>query len=217
MKSYDLDDKTGLFGTFMTKNPTKLLRIGDDVEFKHFALFNLIKAFPVEVNENSIKIQAKEAVAAPNIKPGDHVVVNFTSGEMYVLSGEIESVDKLDPLEVTIKINKIEKMKDFRKGEKFAVSLSASIKIIGIAESVPAVAKNISFGGAKINCKEEIMQEDVVEITITIDKSTRYGFKGRVVRKNKVTDYFEYGLEITEITETNLKNLHHLINQFQFA
>jgi hypothetical protein len=36
-------------------------------------------------------------------------------------------------------------------------------------------------------------------------------FKGRVVRKNKLLSFFEYGFELYEITDGNRRNLIHFI------
>ena len=55
------------------------------------------------------------------------------------------------------------------------------------------------------------MLEDVIEVTAYIDKNNKLPFKGRVVRKNKLDNKFEYGVEYSEMTESSNKLLTRLI------
>jgi len=212
MTGYNLDEKTGLFGGFGIK-PNKLIKKDDVIEVKHYNMFNFIKANATDITENSLKIQSKEKVGDLQVFVGDPVAMNYTSsGELYVISATITGINMMDPLEATVKVHKIEKMKDLRKYERFFVSYPASVKILGVQENKFAAVKNISLGGIKVNCKEDIML-----MTITLDKVNKYSFKGRVVRKGKVDDFNEYGVEFIEMTETNSKILHHCISQFTFG
>jgi hypothetical protein len=204
VEKYNLDDKGGLF-KFIAKSPSKIVKQGDGIELKHFGMFNYIKSKVSEVTETSIRVQSSEKSGDTGISPGDHVVLYYSSGDIYVVTGSVGTVNKLDPIDLTVKVVKIEKLKDMVKEKKHCISLNSSFKIIGVPDSKPAVATNVSFGGIKANCREDIMLEDIVEVTIYVDKNNRIQFKGRIVRKNKVGDINEYGIEFSEMTESNNK------------
>ncbi|HEX3029032.1 MAG TPA: PilZ domain-containing protein [Clostridia bacterium] len=217
MTGYNLDEKTGLFSGFGIK-ANKLIKKDDTVDVKHYNMFNFLKAVATDITENSIRIQSKEKYGDLQVLVGDPIVINYTnSGEVYSISATLSQVFMMDPLEAIVKINKIEKMKDLRKFERFFVSYSASVKILGVSENKFAAVKNISLGGLKVNCKEDIMLEDVIEMTVTIDKVNKLSFTGRVVRKGKTDNYNEYGIEFIEMSENNSKILHHCISQLTFG
>lgn len=214
MKGYDLDEKKGgLLGLFSIKSPSKIIKTNDSIELKHFGSFDLIKATVLESGENSVKIRSKDTVQDASLSKGDHVVLYFTSNESYVLSGEIDSIDSADPLEAVITVRKIEKTRNAKKNQRVPVCMQTSLKVIGIQENIPAVAKDISFNGVRLNCKEDIMLEDFIDVTVLLDNTNKYVFKGRVVRKNPLADCTEYGIEVHEIGESSVRNLTRYINQ----
>ena len=210
MEKYNLDDKGGLF-KFIAKSPSKIVKQGDSIELKHFGIFNLIKAAASDITETSFRIQSTDKIADAKISTGDHVMLYYSTGDNYIITGEVGTVNKLDPIDLVIKVVKIEKLKDLVKEKKYCVSLNAGFKIVGVPESKQAAVKNVSFGGIKANCNEDIMMEDIIEVTIYIDKLNKMPFKGRIVRKNKIDNKYEYGVEYSEMTETSNKLLTRLI------
>lgn len=215
MEKYNLDEKGGLF-KFVEKKPSKVVKSGDAIEMKHFNFPAFCKFSVLNVGEMDMKIQCKEKIADPGISAGDHAVLHYRpSNETFVVTADIAAVDKADPIEVTVRVSKIEKLKDLIKDKKYCVSLPASVKIIGVPESKFAAVKNISFGGIKANCKEDIMLEDMIDVTVSVDKMNKMTFKGRVVRKNKLNDLFEYGIEYAEMTESSNKVLTRCMYDFE--
>lgn len=210
MEKYNLDDKGGLF-KFVAKSPSKIVKQGDNIELKHFGIFNLIKATASDITETSFRIQSTDKAGDAKISTGDHVMLYYSTGDNYVITGEIGTVNKLDPIDLVIKVSKIEKFKDLIKEKKYCVSLNSNFKIVGVPESKQAAVKNISFGGIKADCSEDIMLEDIIEVTIYVDKLNKMPFKGKIVRKNKVDNKYEYGVEYSEVTETSNKLLTRLI------
>ena len=219
MAGYNLDEKTGLFGGFgAIKSPTKILNKGDNIEFKHSTILESIKAIVLDVTETTIRIQIPNKTPELNISPNDYIVAFANlSGEKYVICGDAISIDRNDPLEVSVKTARIEKIKDSVKSQRFFVCYGAAIKIIGVQNIIPAVIKALSVSAVKLNCKEEIMMEDVVDVTAKTDKINKITFKARVVRKNKLNNCNEYGLEITEQPESSSKVLHQIISRFEFG
>ena len=214
MEKYNLDDKGGLF-KFIAKSPSKIVKQGDNIEFKHFGTFNLIKATASDITETSFRIQSTDKIVDAKISTGDHVMLYYSTGDHYIISGEVGTVNKLDPIDLVIKVIKIEKFKDLIKEKKYCVSLNANFKIVGVPESKQAAVKNISFGGIKADCNEDIMMEDIIEVTVYVDKLNKMPFKGRVVRKNKIDNKYEYGVEYSEVTESSNKLLTRLIHDIE--
>jgi hypothetical protein len=217
MKGYDLDEKAGLFGMFGGKTPTKALRREDFVEIRHYSTLSTNKSVISDLTDSTINIMSREGFPEANLAVGDPIVLVVHSSDQYLVSGDIQAIHNLSPLEATVKVTRLDKLKDLVKSEKFPVSLPASVKIIGVTEPIPVTCKQISFGGVKINCREDIMLEDMIELTVKLDKTNKMNFRGRIVRKNKLGNTTEYGVEISEMAETGLKNLHHFINDFQFG
>jgi hypothetical protein len=214
VEKYNLDDKGGLF-KFIAKSPSKIVKQGDSIELKHFGTFNLIKATASDITETSFRIQSTDKIVDAKISTGDHVMLYYSTGDHYIISGEVGTVSKLDPIDLVIKVIKIEKFKDLIKEKKYCVSLNANFKIVGVPEPKQAAVKNISFGGIKADCNEDIMMEDIIEVTIYVDKLNKMPFKGRIVRKNKIDNKYEYGIEYSEVTESGNKLLTRLIHDIE--
>jgi len=196
MARYNLDGGTGLFNALGNRNPAKVVKLGSGVDIKHFKMFEYINAEVLGKTDDSIKVEAKDVLKETLFFPGDHVVVNYSNTQdLFVMDGNINHVYDINPLIIDVKINKVEKLKDLRKHERFYVSLMANIRVCGTSKLVFAVVKNMSSGGIKINCNEQLTTEDVLEVEILLDRTNKLVFSGAVVRKNKVNDYYEYGIE----------------------
>jgi len=215
MEKYNLDDKGGLF-RFSVKSPSKVVKQGEDIELKHFSSNNFLKCKVLNVTESTIKVQVMEKVPAGSMSAGDHVVLHYgESGNIFVIPANISSINSAEPFEATLMTGKIEKMKDMIKERRHCVSFPSTVKIIGLKDAIPAVVKYISFGGIKMNCGEDILLEDVVDVTVSLDKINKLSFKGRVVRKNKLGSEIEYGIEYEDFTETNSKLLTRCLYEFE--
>lgn len=213
MSKYNLDQSSGLLSLFSNKNIAKIVKLDSSVDIKHFKMFEFINASVLERTENSIKIEVKEHIQETLFFPEDHLVINYSDNkELYVMSGTVTDVFNLYPLVLKVVINNVEKLKDLRKHERYYVSLTSNIKVAGFITPVFAVVKNISSGGIKVNCKDQLTYEDVLEVEVVLDRTNKLVFSGVIVRKNKVKDYYEYGIEIRGISESNLKCLYHYLN-----
>ncbi|NLD48524.1 MAG: PilZ domain-containing protein [Clostridiaceae bacterium] len=215
MSNYDLDERTGfsLLNLFGSKNNIKMIKFGDTVDVKHFKMFEYLNASVIDNEENALKLRVKEFLNETFIFPDDHVIINYADEkELYVLSGTVTYVYTVNPLTLKVEINRVEKLKNLRKHQRFYVSLMSNIKVEGFITPIFAVVKNISPGGIKVNCTENLIPEDVLEVEVILDRTNKLVFKGAVVRKNRLRDYFEYGIEIQGMSEVNVKCLHHYLN-----
>jgi hypothetical protein len=218
MKSYNLDEKSGLGGMFSNKPIDRFLNIDDLIEIKHFSMDTPIKSRVKSMNGKELHLVSDTTNTELTAFPKDPIALAAVfNTDGYIISAYINHIESLDPIEIIADVDRIIKKKQLRKAERFYVSYTASLKVLGILEEQFSVVKNISFSGVKINCKVDIQLEDIVTIKIKIDKERKFEFSGRIVRKNTVSDaIFEYGIEIAEITESNSKVLHRVIHALQY-
>jgi len=214
MAGYNLDEKGGLFGMGGIKSASKLLKKDDVAEIRHYSTFDLLNAKLIDVGESTIKVQIKDGIEPGNFKTGEHVVAGFAvSQDKYISNCIINSSNNQLPLELTLQVSKIEKLKDVKKSEKCYVCMNSDLKIIGVPDNKPAVVKQLSINSIKLDCKEDIMMEDIIDGNIKLDKLNKFSFKGKIARKNKINDSIEYGIEIIELVESSSKALHRFVNQ----
>ncbi len=217
MSKYNLDEKTGISSLFSGKNLNKMVKVGTSLEIKHFKMFEYINAYVADKSDNTLRLVTKEELQETFFFPRDPVVINYSNNkELYVISGEINNVHAISPLEMTITTNYIEKLKDLRKYERYYVSLMANITLPGFVNRVFAVVKNMSTGGIKVNCSEYLSTEENLMVEVVLDRTNKLTFTGGIVRRNKGNGYYEYGIEINGISESNLKCLHHYLNWLNF-
>jgi|LSQX01.3.fsa_nt_gb hypothetical protein len=215
MSNYDLDKGSGfsLLNLFGNKNLTRMIIEDSNVDIKHYKMFEYLNGRVMENENNTLKLRVKEFLNETFVFPDDHVIINYSDvKELYVLSGTVSYVFSVSPLTINVEINSIEKLKNLRKHQRFYVSLMANIKVQGFLTPVFAVVKNISPGGIKVNCSETLIPEDILEVEVILDRTNKLVFKGAVVRKSRIKDYYEYGIEIQGMTEANVKCLHHYLN-----
>lgn len=212
MSGYNLDENKGIFSLFGIKNLTKLIKQGAAMDVKHFKMYEYMNCTVLEKSENDIKLEMKDHTQETLFFPGDHVVLNYSNNnELYVIDGTIVYVFSINPPVIKVRMNKCEKLKNLRKHERYYVSLMANIRVSGSNKPFFAVVKNMSSGGIKINSDERLIPEDVLEVEVILDRTNKLVFSGAVVRKNKLGNYFEYGIEIKGISESNIKCLYHYL------
>jgi len=210
MSKYDLDKRMGIFNFLSTKTLSKIVRINSPADLKHFRMFEFINATIIDRTENEIILKVRDSIKDPLFFPDDHVVINYSNQkELYVMSGVISYVYSVSPLKISISVNGIEKFKDLRKHQRYYVSLTSTIKVSGFVTPIFAVVKNISSGGVKVYCKDILTYDDIIDVEVILDRTNKLNFNGKIVRKAKIKDYYEYGIEIIGLSESNLKCLYH--------
>lgn len=217
MHKYNLDEKQGLFSLLQNKNILKILSPGAPVTIKHFKMNEYLDASINDLTQTTLTIEILSQYNEPFMFPKDHVVVNYTSSkEVYVISGEVQKVISINPIKLIMEIKAIETLGNLRKGSRYYVSIPANIKVRGYVQSIFAVVKNISVGGIKVNCSEYIDKNRTLDVEIIFDKMNKMNFEGIIVRNVRIDDYYEYGIEISGITESNSRSLHHFINWMSY-
>jgi hypothetical protein len=213
---YNLDENSSLLEILGLKSPNKVISIGQRIAVKHYSMYEYAYAFVVDINKSYIRVKFRTSLPELDFFPEDPVVLNFVDDEkLFMASGEIVSIESIDPLTIEIKVNKVEKKDTLRKYERFYVSLSSSIVSKESEETIFGIIKNLSFSGFKVNCKKDLPNNSNVEITVNIDKYYNISCSARIVRKNKLSLYYEYGMEISDISKTNMLTFQHYINQLK--
>ncbi|NSW92233.1 MAG: PilZ domain-containing protein [Firmicutes bacterium] len=214
MEKYNLDEKGGLSKLFK-KKPSKVLLKDDTIEFKHFSSFNSVKMRILDVTDSTVKLEAIEKNPELNLSPDENVVMTyFSDKDYYVISGQVASIEKDDPLELTVNIHNVDKTKDLRKQNKRYVSFPGTISLVGASDESKSsvIIKVIGLRAIKVDCKDELQIGNKVNVFANVDKKNKLSFKGEIVRKNKIGNLFEYGIEVREITESNSKLMHRCVS-----
>ncbi|HAA43456.1 MAG TPA: PilZ domain-containing protein [Ruminiclostridium sp.] len=210
MSKYDLDKRMGILSFLNTKSLNKIIKTNSPADLKHFRMFEFVNATILDRTEDELILKVRDSIKEPLFFPDDHVVINYSNNkELYVMSGIINYIYTVSPLKFSVSVNGIEKFKDMRKHQRYYVSLTATINVSGFITPIFAVVKNISSGGVKIYCKDVLIYDDVIEVEVILDRTNKLNFNGKIVRKAKIKDYYEYGIEIIGISESNLKCLYH--------
>jgi hypothetical protein len=216
MANYDLDEKKGLFSRFNSLKPSKCFSIGDKILLKHYSEFNKYNTSILYYDDSIIRVQTDDEIDIVKVLEGDHVVLFLSKDKIeYSICGEIAAIDTYSPFKVDIKVDKIENMKDLRKYKHYFVSELGQIKVVGQSDKKNIIIKNISFGGVKFKLVDELNLDDRTDFLLRTEE-VKFSFKGKIVRKNKKENFYEYGLELVEITESNLLMLHRYMNSFEF-
>lgn len=216
MGTYKLDDGPGIFG-FSTKNPSKVLKVGDELILSHFASFDELKTNITQIAEKEITVKASQNPAI-TLDKGDYVVFrNDPHGNDYVIPAFVVSVEGDDPLEFRAEVDVIEKMKGLKKAKRFYTSLPGEVKIVGLAEDVPVVVKKASLEAIKISCKEDILTEDIIDVVVKMGEKRKFQFRGKVVKKVKINDNFDYGIEIYDMTDGNKQAWFRYISELEIS
>lgn len=209
MEKYNLDEKGGLSKLFK-KKPSRFLLKDDTIELSHFSSFNSVKMLMLDVTDSTVKLRLTEENPDLKVNPEDIVVLTyFADKDYYVISGQVESIEQTDPVEITINLHNFEKAKDLRKENKRYVSFMGTINPIESPESKSsAIIKVMGLRAIKVDCKDELQLGNRVDVLANLDKKSKLSFKGEIVRKQKVSNLFEYGIEVREITESNSRLMH---------
>lgn len=194
----------------------EIFKINDTIQFKHHEMHDFVSTKIINVDETTVTVRFVESFLGLNFFPKDHILLVCTfCDEIYLVDGKIEFIQALSPYEISIKIEKIIRRKALRKSKRFFVNLIAEIhpsKDTG-ARNVFVIVKNISISGFKINSKDDINLNELLAITISIDKYHKFICTAKVIRKNPLKDFYEYGIKILEISDSNLLILEHYINE----
>jgi len=214
VSEFNLDDKSANTSSAIGENLKKLVRVGTGLEIKHINMYEYLNASVVKNTGNTLRIRTKELIHETLFFPGDGVVINYSDGNnLFVINGKIKKINSLNPLDLSISVTRLEKLKDLRKYQRYYVSLSANIDAPDLSDKLFVVVKNISSGGIKINCPDYIpMMGNIVGVEVILDRINNLFFKGEIVRNGRGKGYFEYGIEIQEISEANYNCLKHYLN-----
>ncbi|MEN8906104.1 MAG: PilZ domain-containing protein [Clostridiales bacterium] len=217
MATYDLDDKKGFFSKFTLLNPSKCLSEGDKITLKHYNMFSKVNTKILYFDDKTVRLQTEDNFDIIKILEGDPVVLSTKNGnDQYSIAGDIAAIDTFPPFKIDVRMNKIHNMKELRKNKRFFISELCKLFIVGEVGYKKAIVKNISFGGIKLNAEDIMQMNEILEVKMEIE-DIKFILKCKVVRKIPLIEFYEYGLEIMDITESNLLMLHRYMNTFEFS
>lgn len=198
------------------KSPSKYMKLGQRVAVKHFRMHDFSYAFVMNIEKSFINLKFRHAIYELDLFPEDPIVVMFEGeNKVFLASGEIVTVEKMDPLTVEVRIDKMQKRDSLRRDERFFVSLGCSLISDPNENAAFGIVKNLSYSGFKINSKKEFEVGQVLQIEIQLNQNQQICCFGSVVRRKTLGLYFEYGIQIEDISKNNILTLQHYINQIK--
>lgn len=214
----------------------EIIKKNDTIELKHFNMLDFVKTVVLDIKDDKfiLNLQIKEGFQEAVYEIGDSVVMNILkdkeiylisaeivnisnfncSENEYMIEGEPNAINLLEYFEITVKVNDLDSLKNLRKSKRYYVSYASYINTKQI-KNIFGVVKNISMSGIKISSKGNADIGELIEVTINIDKVNRLNLKGKVVRKNKYGDIFEYGIETTELSGKSQKIMNDFLNKLE--
>lgn len=209
MEKYNLDEKGGLSRLFK-KKPSKFLLKDDIIGLTHFSSFSPVKMLMLDITDTTIKLRSTEENTDLKVSLDDIIVLTyFSNNDYYIISGQVTTIEKADPLEITVNIRDYGKAKDLRKENKRYVSFIGTMNLSKSSEGKSsAIIKIMGFRAIKVDSKDEFQIGNKIDVSANLDKKSKLSFKGEIVRKQKVGNLFEYGIEVKEITESNSRLMH---------
>jgi len=149
-----------------------------------------------------------------NLLIGDPVICKFIDCDNeYIITGDVTTI--LDDYSFNILVSNLEKHKNNRKHKRFAVSLNSVVAGVDSMDYICSTVKSISYSGISINSNHDYAIEGHILVSIITSTIDVIHFIGKVVRKNKILDYFEYGVEITSIVSPNKEKLNNFIDSLE--
>ena len=95
--------------------------------------------------------------------------------------------------------------KELRKYQRYSTELPATLHLLHTNTSKPAVIRDISLCGFRLNTKTQMFLEQIVSISVVVDNLYNFKCKTKVIRRKTTDgDLFLYGMEITEISDQDL-------------
>lgn len=181
-----------------------ILKKGMLVYISHLSVPVPLLSIVQETEGNYITLSLSKHVS--NIALEDPVVCKFLEdGHEFVLTGDITDIYGDDTIRVLV--TNISKHHNNRKHTRFAVSLIAVVVGDDSLDYNCATVKSISYSGVAFNCKVEYDVGTSLIINIIISADDVINGRSKIVRKRKVLEYNEYGLEFIYFDDINKEKL----------
>lgn len=197
--------------------PPKIISIGKTIKAKHYNMLDFSSCKVEDIKNSYITITFVESYLHLNFFPHDPIILSTPSidNEIYRVTGEVFSVKSLNPLEIIVKVCKVETRENLRISDRFTVSLKGTLTSPSTSTSDFAIVKNISEKGFKLNSKINYEINEVLSFSTTLDSLYKISCMTKILRKNKFDNFYVYGVEITDISNENNKILKNYLNKLE--
>ncbi|MFZ5986650.1 MAG: PilZ domain-containing protein [Bacillota bacterium] len=195
-----------------------ILKKGTVLNIKHPRVFEGMLNVIQKADNNTIYLKLTEPFLKDSILIGDRVRCQILSTEFeYTIYGEISNIDITSPGYVKINILRAFKYQNIRKDKRYLVNFRANIYAENIDKPIYGVVKNISSSGMAVVSNEylEKLSELRLKFSININKNEFIELTAKVIRDTSSTGYFEYGLLITHMDDSNKNSLKKLLDSLE--
>ncbi|HOM01850.1 MAG TPA: PilZ domain-containing protein [Acetivibrio sp.] len=134
---------------------------------------------------------------------GQTMTVKYSSEHSEILfEGEIVKIRPEYPSYITIDIKDVKEIKNTRVFPRYDVYLGATVKFPDSAEERFVIIHNISFVGMAFYSKEHFEIDcDELDFSIFLPNKKSINTRGKINRKSPKSDFADYGLQYTAMTE----------------
>lgn len=195
-----------------------ILKKGTVINIKHPRVFEGMLNVIQKSESDAIYIKLTEAFLKDSILTGDRVRCQILTGEYeYTIYGEIDSIDISSPGYVRITVIRAFKYQNIRKDKRYIVNFRANIYLQDRDKPVYGLIKNISSSGLAVICNEHLKKLDIVRIKFSsnLNRDELIELTIKVIRDSSNQGYFEYGMLITDINDSNREALRSLLDALE--
>lgn len=177
------------------------LALNELVCIHHFSSLVPYKGYIAESEQDGLKVKLAGESAEKNFQKGDPMVLGYEQSEqIYICGCSVKYIDRIVGT-VELEVDRVDSDAALRQYERFPVSLCADMKIHDSRKKNLATVKDISCYGMRVYAKADIPIGEKVDIGIYMDKNIVF-VSAVIVRKQKKTGYFDYGLSIVYDSST---------------
>lgn len=184
------------------------------VYVQHISFQTPLASLIKKIEGNYVTIKASKVIS--NLILGDPVTIKYLdAGIEFVLSGDV--TDEIDAYTFRMILQNVEEYANNREHSRLAVSLNAVVIGLDNLDYICSTVKSLSPSGLAINCKYVFEIDSQVIVNIISSSSDTINFIGRIIRKNDIFDYYEYGIKIIQINDLNKNKLDTFLNELNEA
>jgi len=134
---------------------------------------------------------------------GQTITIKYSSEHSEILfEGEIVKIRPEYPSYITIDIKDIKEVKNTRVFPRYDVYLGATVKIPDSPEERFVIIHNISFVGMAFYAKDFFeIDNDELDFSIFLPNKQSIRTRGKINRRSPKSDFADYGLQYTAMTE----------------
>ena len=176
-----------------------------------YKLTTSLAAVVIDYSNNILSIRFKSSDLTKNLLVGDPIVISLCHEN--ILYNASASILTVYTSTMDLKIEKVVTKNESRSNKRFLVGFSGELTHDDNTSFI--IVKNISLTGLKILSKVNLPLNSEIDISINTYDFVKITFRAKIIHKTTLIDAYYYGVEITNIDDTNAKKLNVCISSLE--